>query len=232
MCIRDRVDEPDRPIIDIDIQTNNDGLISRLKLKQSDVKKKNRLWGQNLKVRFGYNYKDKVLPVYLKGRTVNVSEAKGLPKPNYILPNGAGIGYGYFKLDKNSRSYLIKHLPEIDNAYIRGVAWLNLWDDMLYGLSEPMEIIRLCVNALQTEDDILNIQRILERINSAYWSYLSPDQRNQMASELELKLRSHIAQAESISMKSTFFRTLRSVTLTREGYKWLKNIWLETDSIP
>ena len=226
------VDEPDRPIIDINIQINNDGLISRLKLKQSDVKKKNRLWGQNLKVRFGYNYKDKVLPVYLKGRTVNVSEAKGLPKPNYILPNGAGIGYGYFKLDKTSRSYLIKHLPEIDNAYIRGVAWLNLWDDMLYGLSEPMEIIRLCINALQTEDDILNIQRILGRINSAYWSYLSQDQRNQMASELELKLRSHIAEAESISMKSTFFRTLRSVTLTKEGYKWLKNIWLETDSIP
>ena len=92
--------------------------------------------------------------------------------------------------------------------------------------------IRLCINALQTEDDILNIQRILGRINSAYWSYLSQDQRNQMASELELKLRSHIAEAESISMKSTFFRTLRSVTLTKEGYKWLKNIWLETDSIP
>ena len=135
-------------------------------------------------------------------------------------------------MDKNSRSYLIKHLPEIDNAYIRGVAWLNLWDDMLYGSSEPIEIIRLCVNTLQTEDDILNIQRILGRINSAYWSYLSPDQRNQMASELELKLRSHMVQAESISMKSTFFRTLRSVTLTKEGYKWLKNIWLETDSIP
>ncbi len=226
------VEEPDRPIIDLDLKLAADGTIQRLKLKQSDPKRKNRVWGQRLKVRLGYADGDKFIPVYLKNRSVTVAEAKGLPKPDYILPNGEGVGYGYFKMDDATRQYLLAHLPELNDSMKRGIAWLALWDDMLYGHTSPADMIRLAVSALETETDILNIQRTLGRIRSTYWHYLTEEARNRMAADLESILRRHLAGAETISLKSTYFSALRSITLSDSGYDWLKGIWSETDSIP
>ena len=102
-------------------------------------------------------------------------------KPNYILPNGVGVGYGYFKMDPLSRSFLLENLPEFNDPYLRGIIWLNLWDDMLYGNIEPIDMIDLCINALETENDILNTQRILGRLNSTFWNFLSDEQRKEKA---------------------------------------------------
>ncbi|MEA1880870.1 MAG: M1 family aminopeptidase [Candidatus Marinimicrobia bacterium] len=226
------VDEPDRPIIEMDLKLAPDGSIRRLKLKQKDPGRKNRVWGQRLKVRLGYADEDKVISVYLKNRSVNLAEAKGLPRPDYILPNGEGIGYGFFRMNADSREYLSKHLPEIDDPFIRGIAWLNLWDDMLYGHTSPADMIYLAVRSLKTETDILNIQRTLGRIRSTYWNYITHDQRIRMAPDLESIMKGHLDEAETVSLRSSYFRTLRSIILSDNGYKWLKGIWTETDSIP
>ena len=226
------VEEPDRPTIDFDLKISKNGTIEKLGLKQSDPKKKKRVWRQHLKVRLGYPDGDKVIPIYLTNQSVNMVEAKGLPKPDYILPNGEGIGYGYFRMDEASRKYLLAKIPKLNDPMIRGIAWLNLWDDMLYGHTAPKDIIRLAVNALETETDILNIQQILGRIRSVYWNYLSALERIQMAPYLEPIVKQHLDQAETVSLKSSFFKTLRSITLSEEGYSWLKKIWSKTDSIP
>ncbi|MDP6755905.1 MAG: M1 family aminopeptidase, partial [Candidatus Marinimicrobia bacterium] len=167
------VDEPDRPTIEMDIKIDKNDRMLTLGLEQSDPKKKNRKWMQHFNLRLGYDDGEKILPVYMNKRRVTVHDVKGLPLPNYILSNGKGVGYGYFKMDDASRSYLLANLPEIKDPMVRGTAWLNIWDDMLYGHAIPSQVIELGLKALESENDILNIQRILGRINSAYWSYLT-----------------------------------------------------------
>ncbi len=120
------VDEPDRPIVEYDLEVDNDSFIKELKLKQADPKKRNRIWMQHLKVRLGYENNDIVIPAYLNDKEIKISEAKGMNKPNYILPNGVGVGYGYFKMDPLSRSFLLENLPEFNDPYLRGIIWLNL----------------------------------------------------------------------------------------------------------
>jgi aminopeptidase N len=225
------VDEPDRPIVEYELLIDQDTLIQQLILKQSDPKKKKRIWMQHLKVRFGYDNEDLLLPVYLKSEEVKVLEASGLRKPNYILPNGAGVGYGYFKMDSISRSFLLENLPNINDSYLRGVIWLNLWDEMLYGNIKPVDMIDLCIRALKTENDILNIQRILSRLNSIFWNFLSENQRLTKANQLESILRLHMNEATTITNRSMYFRSLRSITITDNGYDWLKSIWMKNDSI-
>ncbi|MBT4784006.1 MAG: peptidase M1 [Candidatus Marinimicrobia bacterium] len=225
------VDEPDRPIVEYELLIDQDTLIQQLILKQSDPKKKKRIWMQHLKVRFGYDNEDLLLPVYLKSEEVKVLEASGLRKPNYILPNGAGVGYGYFKMDSISRSFLLENLPNINDSYLRGVIWLNLWDEMLYGNIKPVDMIDLCIRALKTENDILNIQRILSRLNSIFWNFLSENQRSTKANQLESILRLHMNEATTITNRSMYFRSLRSITITDNGYDWLKSIWMKNDSI-
>ena len=81
------VEEPDRPIIDVAIDFTPNGTVRRLKLKQFDQKKKNRIWKQKLNVHLGYTNSNIVIPVYLKNKSVIVPKTKGLQMPNYILPN-------------------------------------------------------------------------------------------------------------------------------------------------
>ena len=225
------VDEPDRPTIEMDIKIDENGRILKFDLEQSDPKKKNRKWMQHFNLRLGYDEGDNIHPVFMNKRRVTVHDVKGLPLPNYILPNGKGVGYGYFKMDDASRSYLLANLPQIKDPMVRGTAWLNIWDDMLYGHAIPSQVIELGLKALESENDILNIQRILGRINSAYWSYLTQEQRIGLAEKLEKSYQSHLDRAESISLKSTFFRSLRSITLTDSGYTWLKRVWAKEESI-
>ena len=225
------VDEPDRPIVEYELLIDQDTLIQQLILKQSDPKKKKRIWMQHLKVRFGYDNDDLLFPVYLKSEEVKILEASGLRKPNYILTNGAGVGYGYFKMDPRSRSYLLENLPKINDSYLRGVIWLNLWDEMLYGNIKPIDMINLCIRALKTENDILNTQRILSRLNSTFWNFLSENQRAAKANQLESILRLHLNEATTVTNRSMYFRSLRSITITDNGYDWLKSIWMKNDSI-
>ena len=225
------VDEPDRPIVEYDLVIDQDGLIKELKLKQSDPKNNNRIWMQNLQLRLGYENNDVLLPIYFNDKEIKILEAEGLRKPNYILPNGVGVGYGYFKMDSGTRSFLLENLPKINDPYLRGIIWLNVWEDMLNGNIEPVEMIELCINALKTEDDILNTQRILARLNSTFWNFLTQDQRQDKAVELESILSQHMNEANTITTRSMYFRSLRSMILTDNGYEWLKSVWMKTDSI-
>ncbi|MBH31846.1 MAG: hypothetical protein CMG71_07680 [Candidatus Marinimicrobia bacterium] len=225
------VEEPDRPTVDMDLKIKEDGTIGRLSLKQKDPKEKSRIWTQRLNLRLGYSGGDKMIPVTMKNRKMNVTEAEGLPKPNYILPNGNGVGYGYFRMDSASRDYLVQHLPELDTPMLRGIAWLNLWDAMLYGFIDPSKLLQLSIRSLESETDIINIQRTLRRMQAIYWNYLTANQRESISADLESTLMRYLEQAETVSLKSSHFRTLSSIMLTDSGYDWLKSVWMGS-SIP
>ena len=102
---------------------------------------------------------------------------------------------------------------------------------MLYGNIEPIDMIDLCINALETENDILNTQRILGRLNSTFWNFLSDEQRKEKADELESILKRHMNEATTVTNRSMYFRSLRSIILSENGYNWLKSIWMKADSI-
>ncbi|HCQ02051.1 MAG TPA: hypothetical protein DIT99_15775, partial [Candidatus Latescibacteria bacterium] len=127
------------------------------------------------------------------------------PKPDYILPNGRGLAYGYFKLDPASRTYLLNHLPELDDPVRRGIAWMTLWEDMLYGHTTPDDLIDLGIRTLNREKDELNIQRVLSSLSGAYWKYLPPDRRMALASDLEDVFWKHMDRAATSSLKAAFF---------------------------
>ena len=225
------VDEPDRPIVEYDIIIDQNETIKEIILKQSDPKNKNRIWKQHLQFRLSYDDGDILLPAYLKDKQIKIVAAKGMAKPNYVLPNGVGIGYGNFKMDLSSRTFLLDQLPQIDDSYLRGIIWLNLWDDMLEGNIKPIDMIDLCIAALKTENDILNIQRILSRLNSTFWNFLNQEQRIAIAADIESILMAQMNEATTLTNRAMYFRSFRSLVITDNGYQWLKSIWMKTNSI-
>ena len=77
----------------------------------------------------------------------------------------------------------------------------------------------------------MNIQRILGILTDIFWHYLLDYQRQAIALKVETALKTHLYNAQTVSLKSSFFRALRSITITNNGISWLQNVWMKSDSI-
>ncbi len=97
--------------------------------------------------------------------------------PRFVLPSGAGIGYGGFILDSDSLRYLMTQLPDIADPLTRGAAWITLWEEMLDRRTSASSIVDLALRALPRESDEQNVQRILGYTRQAYWRFLPAAER-------------------------------------------------------
>jgi aminopeptidase N len=226
------VEEAGRPILKTDLQVEN-GRVVRLRLFQRDpVARRALLWQQRLDVTLGTDSGLRTIPVQVNGAEVDVTAARGLPAPRFVLPSGRGIGYAGFELDPASVTYLLAHLPEIDDPLTRGAAWVTLWDQMLDGRATASAMVDLALNALPHESDEQNVQRILNYTQQAYWRFLSADTRRSVSPNVERVLRSGIDAASSSSLKSAWFSALRDVATSADTLAWLERVWRKTELVP
>jgi aminopeptidase N len=226
------VEEPGRPTIVTELEIA-DGRIASLRLRQTDPRGEERTWTQRLELLLGYDgSRTRSVTVQLGGASVNVSEAIGLPAPQFVLANGRGVGYGGFELDPRSRRYLLNHLPDIDQALVRGVAWLALWDATISGEIPPLTLMHLAERSLESENDEQNIQRILSYLRTAFWRYLPAGQREELAQSVEALLWRRLGRTPRKTLKAAYFSAYRDVVLTTDGLARLKRIWQEKETIP
>jgi aminopeptidase N len=226
------VEEDGRPIITTELSVT-EGRITRLVLSTRDPRvRRNLTWTQDIQLALGYGDRVQLLPVHLSGTRTEVSAARGLPVPLFILPNGGGIAYGELHLDMPSLVWLADHLPEIGDPLTRGAAWVTLWDAMLDAELPPARFLDLTVAALPRETDELNIQRILSYLEQANWKFVPDAIRTSRAASIERTLRDGLEQASTSSLKSAYFSALRDVAVTPPTLGWLNRIWAGQDTIP
>ncbi|MBX2818615.1 MAG: ERAP1-like C-terminal domain-containing protein [Rhodothermaceae bacterium] len=224
------IKEPGRPHIQTQL-TIEDDAIEQLLLVQSDAWDKKRIWNQQLTVTLGYPDSMQHIPVQLDDPSVELEQAKRQPVPDFILPHSKGIGYGLFTLDPKSRAYLLENLHNLPAPLTRGIAWLTLWDEVLYQHVSPASFYELALRSLATETDELNIQRILNYLTATYWRFLTHNERIQVAPELEVFLWEKLNAAPSTSLKVAFFNAYKEAVLTTQGTEQLHAIWNKSQSV-
>jgi aminopeptidase N len=168
------------------------------------------------------------LDVEMSGRTAEIA-VKG--RPEYVLPNGGGLGYGLFKLDAASRRFLLGHIEEIGDPLTRGSAWVALQELLLEGEVKPAEFLDAAARAVGRETDEQNTQRILSSMTRTFWHELPAAQRPGRVAGLETVLRRGLAAAPTASRKSAWFNALRDVALTRESLGWIERVWRREEKI-
>ncbi|MGE3274005.1 MAG: M1 family metallopeptidase [Vicinamibacterales bacterium] len=225
------VEEPGRPAIQTELTTAG-GRIERLAFQQRDPWQRTLLWPQRLRVTLGYANRSETLPVALDGPEAVVAEARGKAAPLYVLPNGEGWGYGEFDLDAASLAYLERSLPDIADPLTRGAAWVTLWDALLDGQTAPSTFIDLSLQALPRESDEQLTSRVLGYLGTAWWTFLSPEERAARADTVERVLREGLAAATTASQKAAWFGRLRDVAITTATVRWLRGVWEQTESVP
>ena len=225
------VEEAGRPNITTELKVA-DGRVERLAFTQRDPRAARSLvWSQRFRVALGYPSETRLLDVAMNEPAVEISGARGLPAPAFVLPTGGGIGYGGFTLDSASRTWLLGHLPEIPDALTRGAAVITLWEEMLDGRLRPAVLAELLLRSVDVERDEQNVQRILGYIERAYWKFLDPTMRAALSPRVEQVLGAGLKAAPTSSLKSAWFSALRDTALTPPTVQWLERVWRRTENV-
>jgi aminopeptidase N len=226
------IEERGRPIVGTELAVAN-GRISRLAFTTRDpFPGRGLTWSEELQVALGYEDRVQLVAARLDGPRTDVVAARDLPAPLFVLPNGAGIGYGEFHLDPQSLAWLSEHLPEIGDALTRGSAWVTLWDSLLDGELPSSRFLDLAIGALPRETDELNVQRILSYMERAYWTFTPDADRRRRAPDIERVLRAGLNSAATSSLKGAYFAALGAVASTPETVDWLTRVWRGDEAVP
>ena len=226
------VEEAGRPAITTNLRVAN-GRIESLSFDQKDPAGSRGLaWTERLQVALGYPETTRTLAVALDARHVDVAEARGLPAPLYVLPTGGGIGYGGFALDPASRAYILAHLADIGDPLTRGSAVVTLWEDMLDGRAKPDAALEMLLAALPRERDELNVQRMLDYTQQAFWRWVPAATRTALAPRVEQLFRDGLDKAATPSLKSAWFSALRDTAHTPATLEWLERVFRKSEAVP
>ena len=226
------VEERGRPEFTTTLRVGGNNTIQRLTISMNDPLRRRLVWPQRMRITLGYSGSQKDIAVYANARETAVREAVGLPKPLFVLPNGAGLGYGLFLLDADSARYLLENMAHVGDALTRGAAWVTLWDNVLEGRVPAGAFIDAGIRALPEEGDEQNTQRVLAYISRAFWRYLPQEERLARAPALEAALRVGMTRATTTSLKSAWFSAFRDDVLTPDGVSWLERVWRRDETIP
>jgi aminopeptidase N len=201
------------------------GRVRSLRLDVADRFGRNLVWLQHLQVTLGYPDGTRHVPVDIGASHISVNAIADRESPLFVLPNGGGIGYGLFLLDKESRAYLLANVERLSDALTRGSAWVTLWDNMLEGAVDPLVFLDSAMRALPKETDEQNVQRLLGYVVHAFWKFLPPETRTTRGPALESLLRHGIQTGRTEGEKAAWFNAYRDTVMSRDGLEWLARVW-------
>ena len=217
--------EAGMPTIKTEISYSSDNKISSFSLIQADPYEKGRIWAQNLNPFFSWQEKNETISIQSDNTSVSINEVIGWEKPDFLLPNGASRGYGYFELDENSKNYLLENVYKIDDPLIRGISYLNLWENMLNVKISPQQLINMIVKAIPYENNTQNINLILGYLQTVFWKFHTPAEQKELAPVLENLLWNSTVKTSTQNLKSSFFRAYRSLAISDKEIQNLYKIW-------
>nr|WP_276898671.1 M1 family aminopeptidase [Pedobacter kyonggii] len=217
------VNEPGRPVFSYDIKYNGDK-ISDLSLNQSSEMGQPRVWPQSFTVKLVYPSERKILVVNAKNAKTDLIEAKGLPKPQYILFNANGAGYGLFPIDKE----MMANLYDLADPLERASAYINAYENMLSGKSnKPDELLAVFLKGLTAEKNEMNLRLITGYLTNIYWAFLTAEVRNAMHESIEKTIWGAMEQQQMQNNKKILFNAYQNVYLSANAGKRMYNIWLK-----
>ena len=146
-------------------------------------------------------------------------------RPLCIIPDISGRAYGTFLFDSLTAEYLMVHLPDIQDPLLKGILWINMYENLVNGAIRPADFHATALRDLQVISDLQLRNYLSGRLSSVWWNWLSAEERAARAVETEAMLRGKMASAESAAEKRSWFGTLRSVTVTPAGLAYLATLW-------
>ena len=220
------IDKAGRAHISTQIKEAN-GRVEELNILQADSHGNPGDWEQDLRLVLGYGEKQESVSVHLDKPQITAADAKGMRMPDYIIPNGNGNAYGFFRLDEKTKPFLLENMNRIDDALLRGIAWINLYENLREGFVDGKDFVLAIENQLEYEKNSLVLERMLSYLQTAYWLDLTSEDRFQIGPHLEESLWVRLNQEKDMGNKSSFYSCFSNVAESSSRLEQLYNAWKE-----
>ena len=232
-------------------QERPEGLI----LTQKDTLGTGAFWEEKFQV-FA-KYPDAKSQVFFQNIEVGDRYSKFLQKstnaqPTLIFQNYQDFGYGIFLLDDKSRDYVLKHIGEEKDPFLRSMMWGSLWDSVREAELDPREYVELAIKQLggadaqartsvravredsATESDETIVASVLGRVSTALNYYIpAPDTaatsvrasaKSDLRSRFEAVLLDRLQHAPTAGQRITFYRAYVANASTDKARAVLKEM--------
>jgi len=171
------------------------------------------------------------LDISVRKGTIHIDEARGLPGPDYIIPNPNGFSYGYFAYPTNTKAYLLREVGNLEDPVLRGTVYVNLYEAVLRKDVEPIEFLNTLINFLPTEGSILNTQYMVGRLTAIYWRFLTKIQQKEKVQELESLLLGLVEGKTNLGEKAIYFRAFVNLATSDESIAKMESLWSKNEDI-
>ncbi|TDO20201.1 M1 family metallopeptidase [Pedobacter duraquae] len=215
------VNQPGRPVFSykMDIRDNK---ISHFSITQVAESGSQRTWPQSFTLKLFYPGSTRTIVVNMTNQTLEIDSMLGLDKPQYILFNADGTGYGLFPEDP----LLFKDAFARNSALERASIYINAYENTLSGnTNKPEDLLELFKKCLILETNEMNLKVITGYINNLYWTYLLPEDRAKQSVGLETILWNAMEAQSAANNKKILFSAYQSVYLSANAAKNIYNIW-------
>jgi aminopeptidase N len=222
------VNSPGRPVIESTILYDDRNNIKSFVIEQRSENNSGNIWPQLFEISLIYPDGVHVIEVGLKKQKIRLKEAEGLPKPNYVIYNSNGLGYGVFPVYDTALEFVSKVNDEIARASI----YIGCYENALNGKISKNNAFGIFQEGLKKEKNELLLSLLSNQIIHLFWTYFSEEQRNKKQSEIEELLFARLQQDEDPSIKKTLFNTFQSFAYAGIARDRLYQIWRKEIVIP
>lgn len=141
--------------------------------------------------------------------------------------------YGYVPISDSVKAVFVHSYGRLDKPVFKAAMLINIWESMLRGDGpRPTNWLPLVSAMSLLEKDPLITDYLLGCIENLWWTFLTDEQRASDQAQVEQQLWSLLKQTTDKGMKSSYFRTYRSVVMSDKGLKNLESLWNNTLVIP
>lgn len=222
------VNQSSRPIFSEELKVDSEGNITSLVIFQKAEDGSEKVWPQLFDISLVYGDQIKVIPINILDKRTEIYEVKGLKKPDYILYNSDGLGYGVFPIAKES----VSKIPSLENEVTRAQGYLNQFENMLIRNLAPLEALELLRKGIQSEKNEIIVQLISNQVSQIFWKFLDEKQRNQLLPSLETELWKLLGSDRTPNLKKTIFNLYSGLAYTDSGVERLHGVWSKKIQIP
>lgn len=221
------VQETGRPLFSYTIDRQGDK-ISRFTISQRGEDGSQRVWPQRFEVALVYPDRTEELTVNMDRAQINLAEVVGKPTPLFVVFNSSGQGYGLFPID----TAMTSQLATLKNPVTRAAAYINLYETMLTGQTDPIKLGNTYKNLLSNEPEELNLRLLTSQLSDIVWNFTRPENRLSLATSVEQAAWQAMEQltatdAASQGKKKLLFRLYQAVALSQQARDRLYTIWKE-----
>lgn len=215
------VNQPGRPVFDYTVSYKSDK-IDKLNITQHPESGAARIWPQAFAVTLVYADSIRSIPVHMNTANMQLNAATGLARPQFILFNADGIGYGLFPADKTMQEQIFS----MKSAVSRASAYVNIYENVLSGrYLSPKELLALLTKGLIIEKEETNLRILTSYITGLYWTFSKPNDRAAFASQLEDALWKAMEEQTLPNNKKLLFRAYQNVYTSDVAAKRIYDVW-------